>query len=148
MKKYLSSYPELVKEWHPTKNGDLTPKDVTHGSSKKIWWLCSKGHSHHSTVSNRTSKNATGCPECSGNKVGKDNNLQALFPKIAKEWHPTKNGNLTPKDLTHGTSKKVWCLFIKKETYIYQMKYFIFCLKNTTGGMWRININQTLSLFL
>ena len=56
MKRYLSSYPELVKEWHPTKNGDLTPKDVTHGSSKKIWWLCSKGHSHYSTVSNRTSK--------------------------------------------------------------------------------------------
>ena len=50
MKRYLSSYPELVKEWHPTKNGDLTPKDVTHGSSKKIWWLCSKGHSHYSTV--------------------------------------------------------------------------------------------------
>jgi hypothetical protein len=117
MKKYLSSYPELVKEWHPTKNGDLTPKDVTHGSSKKIWWLCPKGHSHFSTVSNRTSKNATGCPECSGNKVGKDNNLQALFPKIAKEWHPTKNGNLTPKDVTHGTLTKVWWLCPKGHSY-------------------------------
>ncbi len=117
MKKYLSSYPELVKEWHPTKNGDLTPNDVTHGSHKKIWWLCSKGHSHYSTVSNRTSKNATGCPECSGNKVGKDNNLLTLFPKIAKEWHPTKNGNLTPKDLTHGTRKKVWWLCSKGHAY-------------------------------
>ena len=110
MTKYLSSYRELVKEWHPTKNGDLTPKDVTHGSSKKIWWLCSKGHSHYSTVSNRTSKNATGCPECSGNKVGKDNNLLALFPKIAKEWHSTKNGNLTPKQVTSKTNRKVWWL--------------------------------------
>ena len=44
MKKYLSSYPELVKEWHPTKNGDLTPRDVTHGSKKKVWWLCQNIH--------------------------------------------------------------------------------------------------------
>jgi hypothetical protein len=35
----LSSIPHLVKEWHPTKNGDLTPDDFTHGSNKKVWWL-------------------------------------------------------------------------------------------------------------
>ena len=34
----LTPYPHLVKEWHPTKNGDLTPKDVTYGSNKKVWW--------------------------------------------------------------------------------------------------------------
>ena len=28
MKKYLSDYPDLIKEWHPTKNGDLTPADI------------------------------------------------------------------------------------------------------------------------
>ena len=39
----LSLYPDLVKEWHPTKNGDLTPNDFTHGSGKKVWWLCPKG---------------------------------------------------------------------------------------------------------
>ena len=37
-------FPELSKEWHPTKNGDLTPYDVTVGSHKKVWWICSKGH--------------------------------------------------------------------------------------------------------
>jgi len=31
----LSSIPYLVKEWHPTKNGELTPNDITHGSEKK-----------------------------------------------------------------------------------------------------------------
>jgi len=46
MKKYLSSYPELVKEWHPTKNGNLTPEQVTFGSDKKVWWKCSKEQSH------------------------------------------------------------------------------------------------------
>ena len=65
----LSSYPHLVKEWHPTKNGELTPNNLTHGSNKKVWWLCSKGHSYDSIICNRTSKNPTGCPYCSGNKT-------------------------------------------------------------------------------
>ena len=28
-KKYVSDYPELVAEWHPTKNGDKHPDDYT-----------------------------------------------------------------------------------------------------------------------
>ena len=34
------SYEELLKEFHPTKNGDLTPFDVTAGSGIEIWWKC------------------------------------------------------------------------------------------------------------
>ena len=113
----LSLYTDLVKEWHPTKNGDLNLDDLTHGSGKKVWWFCPKGHSHESVISNRTSKNPTGCPYCSGNKVGKDNNLEAVFPEIAKEWHPTMNGELTPKDFTHGTAKKVWWLCSKGHSF-------------------------------
>ena len=104
----LSSYKHLVKEWHPTKNGYLTPNDFTYGSRTKVWWLCSKGHSHESVISSRTRKKPTGCPFCSGRKVSEENNLQKLFPEIAKEWHPTKNGDLTPNDFTHATRKKVW----------------------------------------
>ena len=33
-----TTYPELAKEWHPTKNGSLNPCDVTYGSEKKVWW--------------------------------------------------------------------------------------------------------------
>ena len=64
MKKLLSSYPHLVKEWHPTNNGDLTPNDITHGVEKKVWWLCPKGHSHKSRIKDRTNKKS-GCPYCS-----------------------------------------------------------------------------------
>ena len=39
---------------------------------------------------------------------GKDNNLKALYPKIAKEWHPTKNGDLLPMGFVAGSHKKVW----------------------------------------
>ncbi|MDB3883712.1 zinc-ribbon domain-containing protein, partial [Candidatus Marinimicrobia bacterium] len=37
-------YPNIAKEWHSTKNGGLTPFDVTPGSGKKVWWICKKGH--------------------------------------------------------------------------------------------------------
>ena len=71
MKKSVADIHQLLKEWHPTKNGDLTAKDITQGSVKKVWWLCSKDDDHdwQSTVNNRT--NGTGCPVCLGRKVSK-----------------------------------------------------------------------------
>jgi hypothetical protein len=32
-------FPSLLKEWNAMKNGELTPKDVTPGSRKNVWWL-------------------------------------------------------------------------------------------------------------
>ena len=36
LKELKTSYRGLVKEWHPTKNRDLTPLHFTHGTSKKV----------------------------------------------------------------------------------------------------------------
>ena len=102
-------YPDIAKEWHPTNNGDLTPNKLSHGSKKKVWWLCEKGCEYYSTVSNKVAKNST-CPYCSGHKVGFGNDLQTLYPEIAKEWHPTKNGDMKPNQFTPGSHKKVWWL--------------------------------------
>jgi len=41
-----SQNPEIAKEWHPTKNGSLTPEYVTKSSGKKVWWQCSKNIDH------------------------------------------------------------------------------------------------------
>jgi hypothetical protein len=98
--------PELAKEWHPTKNAPLTPNDVTSRSAKKIWWICRKGHEWSALISNRS--NGRGCPYCSGHMVTIDNCLQTKNPKLAKEWHPTKNAPLTPNDVTAKSNKKVW----------------------------------------
>jgi hypothetical protein len=54
--------PELAKQWHPTKNGGLTPNDVTKGSNKKVWWYCENGHEWEASIANRTKGN--GCPNC------------------------------------------------------------------------------------
>jgi uncharacterized protein YbcI len=109
------NYPELAKQWHPTKNGDLTPNDVTAGSHKKVWWQCPEDESHQwaAVVKNRVGV-GRGCPFCSGQKVCITNSLSLLHPDLAKQWHPTKNGDLTPNDVTAGSSKKVWWQCLKK----------------------------------
>ena len=100
--------PDLAKEWHPSKNGDLTAFDVSAGSNKKVWWKCDKGDDHEwiSTVNNRT--NGNDCPVCAGQKVTDSNSLATLRPDLAKDWHPTKNGRLTAQDFTSHSGKNVW----------------------------------------
>ena len=55
-------FPELSKEWHPTKNGESTTKDYSFGSHKKVWWMCKKEHIWKATVKNRTA--GSECPQC------------------------------------------------------------------------------------
>jgi DNA-directed RNA polymerase subunit RPC12/RpoP len=103
-----SKYPLLAEEWHPTKNGHLTPEKVASQSNKNVWWRCSLGHEYQARVASRT-VNQEGCPYCSGQRVLKGfNDLATVFPKIAAQWHPTKNEGLTPDEVTCGSAKKVW----------------------------------------
>jgi hypothetical protein len=114
-----TTHPELAKEWHPTENGDLTPNDITAGSNKPVVWQCKKVKQHEwpARVSNRS--NGTGCPFCSGKKVSIDNCLATTHPELAKEWHPTENGDLTPNDITAGSNKPVvWqCKKVKQHKW-------------------------------
>ena len=112
----LSSYPHLAKEWHPTKNGEFTPKDFTKNIRKKVWWLCPKNHSYESYIRYRT-EGRNSCPYCSNRKACEDNNLQLLFPETAKDWHPTKNVALTSKDVVPGSGQKAWWLCSKGHSY-------------------------------
>ncbi len=99
--------PALAKEWHPTKNGALTPKDVVPGSRRKVWWICPKGHEYQAMISSRAQ--GSGCPVCAGKKIiPGENDLASQYPTIAKEWHPTMNGSLTPDHVLPGSRKKVW----------------------------------------
>lgn len=100
--------PELAKEWHPTKNGQLTPYDITLGSGKRIWWKCSKGEDHEWKASMSSRNKGSGCPVCTNLKAVLSNCLATLNPELVKQWHPTKNGNLTPYDITSASGKKVW----------------------------------------
>ena len=98
--------PELARQWHHRKNGDLTPEQVRPGAGKSVWWVCEKGHEWKTQIGHRS--RGSGCPYCVGRKVGSDNNLLAVNPELAHQWHPTKNGNLRPSDVTPGSGRNVW----------------------------------------
>jgi hypothetical protein len=102
--------PALAAQWHPTKNGLLTPWDVAHRSGKLVWWKCPAGPDHEwrATPSNRAA--SPGCPFCSNKRLSVTNSLATLFPKLAGQWNTKRNGDLTPAQVTAATTRKVWWL--------------------------------------
>lgn len=100
---------KLSREWHPSMNGELTPRDVTAGSGKKVWWVCDKGPDHiwQTQISHRA-KHGSGCPFCSGRRASATSSLLALHPEIAAQWHASKNEPLAPCDVSPGSGKSVW----------------------------------------
>jgi len=135
----LYTHLEIVKQWHPTKNGDLKPEDFTSGSNEKICWLCENTcdygckHEWKTTISNRT--RGTGCPYCYGNhKHCIHQSLLYTHPEISKQWHPTKNGDLKPEDFTSGSNEKI--LWLCENTCDYGCKHeWKTTIKNRTRGI-------------
>lgn len=103
----FDNVPELAKEWDYEKNYPLTPKDVTAGSKKKVWWICEKGHKWESAICNRTG--GSGCIYCTKQKtiIG-ENDICTTNPELIKEWDYEKNIGIKPEELMSGSNKKVW----------------------------------------
>ena len=98
--------PKLSKEWHTTKNGNLTPFEICAASNKYAWWICAKGHEWEAIIGSRNA--GSGCPYCSNQKICEDNCLETVNPILAKEWDYAKNDGLTPKEVGSGARRKVW----------------------------------------
>lgn len=106
-----NTYPEIAAEWHPSKNGGLTPEMVAPMTNKKVWWLGKCGHEWNMDVASRIGKQKCGCPICSNKQVLKGfNDLQTKFPQLCKEWDYEKNNKLGifPDEVTSGSDKRVW----------------------------------------
>eukprot|EP01083_Nonionella_stella_P173130 596300_1 len=109
--RYLAfRHPKVAAEFHPTKNGDLSPTKIRCGSHNSVWWQCGREkHEWQASLSNRT-YGGNGCPFCSGYHVTSKNSLAVQKPKVAAEFHPSKNGDLSLTDLHVSSRKKVWWL--------------------------------------
>lgn len=58
-------FPELVTEWHLSKNGTLQPSDLSAGSHQIAWWRCHVGHEWQESPNRRSDKRRKyGCPIC------------------------------------------------------------------------------------
>ena len=114
-----SQKPKLAKQWHPTKNGELKATDVTLNSGKKVWWLYPyddpKTGKHfdfewEARVADRAKD--ISCPFLSGRAVWPGfNDLAFQKPELAKQWHPTKNGEFKATDVALNSHKKVWWIY-------------------------------------
>ncbi len=104
----LVNFPSIAAQWNYEKNSPQKPKHFRARSNKKVWWTCDKDKTHiyASTITNRVQ--GFGCSFCAGRTVHNSNSLQTLFPSIARQWHPTLNGTLTPSDIVAGTNRKYW----------------------------------------
>ena len=102
--------PEIIeKEWDFEKN-TIAPDTIPPTYRKKLWWICPNGHSYQSLPGNKVYHTGGDCPYCSSQKLCREISLGYLNPELAKEWHPTKNGDLTPFDVFANTNQYIWWL--------------------------------------
>jgi hypothetical protein len=107
--------PELSKEWHPTLNKGLSPKDITPNSNKKVYWKCDKGHEWEASVSNRSK--GRGCPYCANKIVLPENSISTTHPDLVAQWDYNRNANISPLDISAGSSKQVWWVCSKGHSW-------------------------------
>jgi hypothetical protein len=80
--------PFLVKEWHPTANGNLTPRNLEVVYPKKVWWICSEGHEWQATIKNRMNQND--CAICEKEGVKKGTDETSSIPMFGKNRRKNK----------------------------------------------------------
>lgn len=127
--------PDLAKQWHPFRNGELTPSDVCVYSSRKVWWQVEEVRfgkhfllEWQALISNRAG--GAGCPYTSvpPKKLMKGfNDLASVNPEVAALWHPEKNGSLSPDMVFACAQRKFWWRHtVEKDgkTYIHEWQAF------------------------
>ena len=84
--------PILADQW--SKRNHLQPTEVFAHTSKKVWWVCDKGHEWEASPNTRSSGH--GCPYCSGLKSTKGlSDLISTHPELEKSWAPTNTKSMS-----------------------------------------------------
>lgn len=99
--------PNMAKQWHYQRNGDLLPSMIAISSNKRVWWLCQE--CGYEWLASPNSRGDHGCPRCAGQVVWEGHNdLESQNPELALDWNYEKNMGLRPNEVAANTSKKVW----------------------------------------
>lgn len=105
----LKTHPSLAAEFCLVRNKQK-PSDLLAGTGRKLTWVCLQCENvWKATGASRVSQE-TGCPTCSRGDLHSDrrNSLASKFPEIASEFHPTRNGKITPNDFVVASNRKFW----------------------------------------
>lgn len=101
----LTTAPETVMLWHPTRNGSLAPDQVMPGSNKRLWWQCERGHEWQARIF--TIKKGGACPYCFGRyAIPGETDLATTHPHVLKFW--SDRNTLLPTEVTASSQKRAW----------------------------------------
>jgi hypothetical protein len=134
----LSNYPKQLKLFDKKKNPGVDPKKLT--TTQAIWWRCGKGPDHSWCKPFRKQAEVLVCPFCTNRMVSITNSLSKLYPQLAKELHPTKNGSLKASDIPAGKTILVWWKCQQNSRHIWRAS-----VHNRTGNSsgcpecWKLN---------
>lgn len=111
-----STHPQIASEWDSDRNDPLTPEQVSKGSKRKVFWICSEGHSFEASVGNRVA--GRGCSYCSGKKVlAGFNDLSTVHPEISTEWDYINNSPIRPQDVSKSSNRNAHWICSKGHSY-------------------------------
>jgi hypothetical protein len=113
--------PDLMDEWHRTRNGGLDPYRIGQRTHLKVWWRCREcGHEWRVSPNERTSA-GKGCPACGRRRsiaatiernrrfqVPRQRSLAVVRSDLIEEWHPVLNGELDPYTVAARSEQTVW----------------------------------------
>lgn len=106
LKEYFEENPDMASLWGSNNDDQALEKGIW--SNDKAWWVCKKHNVEYETTIYYKIRNPNSCSVCNGSKVFAGiNDLEFVFPEIAKEWHPNKN-NSSPSEVKYTSSKKAW----------------------------------------
>ncbi|MET8836981.1 zinc-ribbon domain-containing protein [Micromonospora sp. NPDC004540] len=127
----VTRYPEVAAEWHPTANNGRRPDQIVYGSNERAWWQCAADgrHQWQTRIVQRTAER-TGCPYCTNKRASATNNLAVLYPKVAEQWHPHRNGSLTAATVPAGSGANAWWTCPGGPDHEWQVRV----AQRTTGG--------------
>lgn len=115
-------FPGALDMWCYAKN-EIQPDEIVVGSRTKVWWKCPQAEDHEWMASPRERFiKGFGCPFCSGHRLSIATCIAVTHPSVAAEWHPIKNGDLTPKDVTRCSQKKVWFQCLNDPSHEWQTR--------------------------
>ena len=107
--KMVADVPSLMRFWDKERNHE-DPRLVRATSSATVHWRCDRYPDLHRWTGSLRNRayNQGGCGYCSSNRLSATSSLATLYPDLAKELHPAKNGDLTADEVMAGSNRLVW----------------------------------------
>ncbi len=107
--KMVADVPSLMRFWDKERNHE-DPRLVRATSTDTVHWRCDRYTDLHRWTGSLRNRayNQGGCGYCSSNRLSATTSLATLYPDLAKELHPAKNGDLTADEVMAGSNRLVW----------------------------------------